>query len=415
MSIVLAIRGIDILHFHKSRSSSFRSGVQESRRFGVGVVASAALWAAFPVAMFRDLTQTGRAYTTIVLCGMVGGGATVLAPSKTLSLIFCALLVVPTSTIFLFLHGTENTFLGILGWAFFAVMLISSRVTNRATMTALRLNRANEALMDQMDNERRRTEATNIELNTAQIALSEANRSLERRVELRTADLQKEMNEKERYARELAHLASTDPLTGLRNRSSLRESLTLTLAEADYAGQSVAVLFLDLNKFKDVNDLLGHIAGDQVLRVVAQRLQRHAPAGVELARWGGDEFVVVLPALRNTDQAINMAYVFGACLSEPIQIETGLVRIDATIGIAIFPNHGRTEENLIRAADVAMYAAKEERRSKIRLFDPPLGRRMMERHLLERALREAVDAETFLSFSNPSLKRPVGPVKSWRL
>jgi hypothetical protein len=190
MSSVLAIRGLDILHFHRFRISSFRSGVQERLRFGVGVVASAALWAAFPMAMLRDLSQTGRAYTAIVLCGMVGGGATVLAPSRTLSLIFCAFLVLPTSTIFLFLHGRENTFLGILGWAFFAVMSISSRVTNRATMTALRLSRDNEALMNQMDNERRQTEATNTELKAAEVALSEANRSLERRVELRTADLE---------------------------------------------------------------------------------------------------------------------------------------------------------------------------------------------------------------------------------
>jgi diguanylate cyclase (GGDEF)-like protein len=215
------------------------------------------------------------------------------------------------------------------------------------------------------------------------------------RVQLRTADLEKEMKEKERYAKELAYLAASDPLTGLRNRSSLRERLSLTLAGADCAGQLVAVLFLDLDKFKDVNDLLGHVAGDQVLRVVAQRLLQHAPAGVELARWGGDEFVIILPALRNTDQAVDMAYVFSACLSEPIPIETGLVRIDVTIGIAIFPDHGRTEENLIRAADIAMYAAKEERRSRIRFFDLPLGRRMMERHILERALREAVDAESF--------------------
>jgi diguanylate cyclase (GGDEF)-like protein len=408
MSLVLAMRGIDILHFHRFRSAHFRSGVREILRFGVGVVATAALWAAFPIVMLRDLTQTGRACTAIVLCGMVGGGATVLAPSKTLSLIFCVLLVLPTSTLFLFLPGAQNTFLGVLGWAFFAVMLISSRVTNRATMTALRLSRANEALIGEMEDERRRTEAANIELQTAQVALSEANRSLEHRVQLRTADLQKEMSERERYAKELAYLASTDPLTGLRNRSSLRESLSLALACAERAGESLAVLFLDLDKFKEVNDVLGHMAGDRVLQVVAQRLRQYALAGVELARWGGDEFVVALPALRNMDQAVDLAGLFSKCLSDPIQIETGVVRIDATIGIAIFPDHGRTEEDLIRAADVAMYAGKEERRSKIRFFDPPLGRRLMERHVLERALRDAVDAETLSVVFQPIVSATSG-------
>ncbi len=394
MSIVLALRGIDILRFHRFRNGSIRTARQEIQRFGFGLVTTAILWAAFPLALLKDLNQTGRAYTSIVLCGMVGGSATVLAPSKTLSFIFCALLVLPTSLTFLTLPGPQNTFLGVLGCTFFVIMLISSRVTNRATMTALVLSRANQALAVEMIEERRRTEEANTELKTAQAALSEANQSLERRIQLRTADLKKEMSEKERYAKELAYLASTDSLTGLHNRNSLGKRLSAALARAERAGQSLAVLFLDLDKFKEVNDVLGHMAGDHVLQGVAQRLWRNSPAGAELARWGGDEFVVVLAGLGTVDDAVDLASTFIECLSDPIEIDGGAARIDATIGIALFPDHGLTEGDLIRAADIAMYASKEEKRSKIRLFDPSLGHRLAERHMLERALRDAIGAGT---------------------
>jgi diguanylate cyclase (GGDEF)-like protein len=391
ITLVLVWRGIDILHFHKIRTFWTRAGRLEIQRFALGLIATAVLWAAFPLAFLRDLNQTGRAYTTIVLCGMVGGSATVLAPSKTLSFLFCAFLVLPTSILFLSFPGSENTFLGILGCVFFAVMYASSRVNNRATMTAIRLSRANEALLAAREEERQRTKAANLELKTAEAALSEANQSLENRIQARTADLEKEMGEKECYAKELAYLASTDALTGLCNRVTLTKRLTTALTRAEAAGQSLAVLFLDLEKFKEVNDVLGHVAGDGVLQVVAQRLLHRLPLSVQLARWGGDEFVVALAGVESADVAIDLASDLSKCLCDPIEIDSGMVKIDATIGIALFPDHGRTESDLIRAADMAMYAAKEEKRSKIRVFDPSLSDRLTERHLLERALRGAID------------------------
>jgi diguanylate cyclase (GGDEF)-like protein len=405
ITLVLVLRGIDILHFHKIRTFWSRPGRLEIQRFASGLIATAALWAAFPLAFLRELNQTGRAYTTIILCGMVGGSATVLAPSKTLSFVFCAFLVLPTSILFLSFPGSENTFLGILGCVFFAVMYASSRITNRATMTAVRLSRANEALLAAREEERQRTKAANLELKTAETAL---NQSLENRIQARTADLEKEMGEKEGYAKELAYLASTDALTGLCNRVTLTKRLSSTLARAEAAGQLVAVLFLDLEKFKEVNDVMGHVAGDGVLQVVAQRLLHRLPPSVQLARWGGDEFVVALAGVDSADVAIDLASDLSKCLCNPIEIDSAMVKIDATIGIALFPDHGRTESDLIRAADMAMYAAKEEKRSKIRLFDQSLSDRLKERHLLERALRDAIDNRALQIVFQPIITASTG-------
>lgn len=195
MTAVLVLRGLDIL-FHRFRTSASHTPAREIRRFGLGLIAAAVLWAAFPAAFLARLNQTGRAYTAIVLCGMVGGSATVLAPSKYLSLAFCALLVLPASIEFLSLAGDANRFLGLLGCFFFFVMLASSRVAHRATIDSIRLSHANEALLLAM-------QEANVELAATQEELRKFNRLLECRIQARTADLEAEIQQKERYAKEL--------------------------------------------------------------------------------------------------------------------------------------------------------------------------------------------------------------------
>ncbi len=195
ITAVLVLRGLDIF-LHRFRTSTMHTEDRELRRFGIGLIAASVLWAAFPLAFLARLNQTGRAYTAIVLCGMVGGSATVLAPSQGLSFAFCALLVLPASIRFLCLEGAPNKFFGILGCFFFIVMIASSRVANRATISSLRLGRANEGLLLAMSE-------ANRELSTAQEELRKANRLLESRIHARTADLEAEVEKKERYAKEL--------------------------------------------------------------------------------------------------------------------------------------------------------------------------------------------------------------------
>ncbi|HEX4228961.1 MAG TPA: ATP-binding protein [Bryobacteraceae bacterium] len=185
MTIVLAIRSVDIRYYRADKHSlDSRKGRRPIDRFSWGIFATSVLWAAFPLIFLRHLNEAGRATTAIVLSGMVGGGATLLAPSQKLATVFCASLVLPASIAFLSLPGFENTFLGILGCAYFVVMIASSRVTHRATMSAVRLSRANQALVAEMEQERERTIAANIELKCAQA-------ELEQRVSERTLELQR--------------------------------------------------------------------------------------------------------------------------------------------------------------------------------------------------------------------------------
>jgi diguanylate cyclase (GGDEF)-like protein len=203
----------------------------------------------------------------------------------------------------------------------------------------------------------------------------------------------------ERGRRQLAELALTDSLTGLRNRAALTQWLAKALHMPEPLTGPFAVLFLDLDKFKEVNDVMGHDVGDAVLREVAERFSAIVTADSISARWGGDEFVFVLPNAGRARAAIELATHLRRKVSEPIGIGAATVRIDATIGIALFPDHGRTPDELIRAADVAMYAGKKDGHGQVRVFDPSLADELRNRHVLQQALRDAiVDNALYLEY-----------------
>jgi len=159
--------------------------------------------------------------------------------------------------------------------------------------------------------------------------------------------------------RTLARRAHHDPLTGLANRSLLSDRLEKALERAQRSRKSVALLFVDLDKFKPVNDSLGHDVGDQVLRRVAQRLQSAVRESDTLARLGGDEFMVVVEALDGTESVTRIADSMVDLLSQPITVDSHKVQLGCSIGISFYPQHGTNMIDLMRAADSAMYRAKQ--------------------------------------------------------
>jgi diguanylate cyclase (GGDEF)-like protein len=196
----------------------------------------------------------------------------------------------------------------------------------------------------------------------------------------------------------IEHLANYDPLTGLPNRVLLRDRVQQAIASASRAGQSLTLIFLDLDHFKAVNDSLGHSIGDDLLCGVARRLLGEVREQDTVSRWGGDEFVLLLPDC-TAEGATRVAEKLLASFAAPYQAEKHMLNSTPSIGIALYPADGKDFESLAKAADAAMYRAKHDGRNTFRFFTPAmqvLSQRFLE---LESALRSALkNGEFFLHY-----------------
>ena len=200
----------------------------------------------------------------------------------------------------------------------------------------------------------------------------------------------------------LEHLAHYDALTDLPNRLLLQCRLEHAIEQARRGHRSLGVLFLDLDRFKHVNDSLGHPAGDELLQIVAKRLQRRLRDVDTLARLGGDEFVVLLESLKDVKDAVNIAQTLIALIREPIYLSCGReVYVGVSVGISIFPEDGADAEQLIRNADTAMYQAKENSCGSFHLYTESMTRRIEERLEMEARLRRALTENELILHYQP--------------
>jgi diguanylate cyclase (GGDEF)-like protein/PAS domain S-box-containing protein len=199
----------------------------------------------------------------------------------------------------------------------------------------------------------------------------------------------RDISERKRDGERIRFLAHHDQLTGLPNRVLLDERLRQALDTAAATGGSFAVHCMDLDRFKPINDVFGHPAGDRLLVHAAERLRAALGATDTLARTGGDEFVVVQPGAGRAEAA-SLARRLVSVLSQGIQIEGRNVSIGTSVGVALHPADGATAESLLRHADMALYRAKREGRGTFRFFDETADRRLRERHALEHDLGEAL-------------------------
>jgi len=214
----------------------------------------------------------------------------------------------------------------------------------------------------------------------------------ERTMELQDANerLQAEIADRRQAETRAQHLADHDALTGLPNRRLLEDRLTQALAASQRNRKQTAVMFVDLDRFKNINDSLGHAAGDLVLKEVAERLVKQLRVVDTICRMGGDEFVVVLPEIKRAADAANVAAKILETVAQPFTVEERELHITPSVGISVFPDDGRDAESLIRNADAAMYHAKETGRANYQFFTEQMNQAASRRIALESDLRQAV-------------------------
>jgi diguanylate cyclase (GGDEF)-like protein/PAS domain S-box-containing protein len=217
-----------------------------------------------------------------------------------------------------------------------------------------------------------------------------------------------DITSRKKVEEKIRRLAFYDSLTGLPNRAAFLDRLQHALALAQREGRQAALLFLDLDNFKDINDAQGHDFGDRLIRAVAERLSACMREYDSLARLGGDEFVIVLTSLEEEECAASAAIRLLSTFARPFLMDCRQVYSSASIGIAMYPDDGLDADTLFKCADTAMYHAKTEGKANFRFFSPEMNRRVMRRVALESSLRQGMEKGEFFLHYQPQLDLKVG-------
>ena len=255
------------------------------------------------------------------------------------------------------------------------------------------------------------------ELDASRAELVIYQRDLEDRVIARTSELhsanvllQSEIKERKAAAERIQYLAYYDSLTGLPNRRMFGELLSRSISNARRHETPLAVLFIDLDRFKTINDTLGHEAGDSLLKEVAKRLKSSLRENDIVARLGGDEFVVLLPEITEESHASAVAHKILTTIGRPLVLLGQEFRITASVGITTYPKDGSDEPSLMKNADVAMYQAKAEGKNNFQFYSEELNANSFERLTLESSLRRALERHEFELHYQPKIDFPTGHI-----
>ncbi|MEO6259932.1 MAG: diguanylate cyclase, partial [Thermoanaerobaculia bacterium] len=192
-----------------------------------------------------------------------------------------------------------------------------------------------------------------------------------------------------------------DALTQLPNRALFREQLHVAVAHAERQGNRVAVMLLDLDRFKNINDSLGHGVGDELIRLVSKRVITAVGSEDTVCRSGGDEFAIIVPGLRAEEEAVVVATSILHALHAPFVVEREQLFVSASVGIALYPDDGQDGETLMKHADHAMYTAKDAGRNTFRMSSPALSQRAVERMALENSIRRGLERKEFALYYQP--------------
>lgn len=209
---------------------------------------------------------------------------------------------------------------------------------------------------------------------------------------------------------QMCYMAEHDNLTGLPNRSLLTDRLSQSIAFTQRHGQKVALMYLDLDHFKHINDSLGHGVGDLLLQAVSKRLQSCIRLSDTVSRQGGDEFVVLLSEVKEIDDAAHIAEKLIAAMAKPFVIDSHRLHVTLSIGISLYPDDSKDIEELIRNADTAMYQAKKKGRNNYQIFTPEMNARAVARQSVEQALHQAIEKHQFVLHYQPKVNLENGVI-----
>jgi len=370
MTVILSLRFVDLVSWKFKHQKTEFNGKTALLHFITGANCTAILWSVYAIYIIFHTDIIELTTSIIIISAMAGGSATVLAAHKYTAMFYSFILLAPSSIGLLLSDTYAHQILGILGLSFSFVMIIVSKKSADFTSNAVVLKNENALLVNHME---------------------------------------EQVNQRTQKIYELSNL---DPLTGLFNRTAFIKHLNRELDKSKTTLSSLAILFIDLDGFKKINDTIGHEAGDLMLGKTAERLRSDLQNPQLLCRWGGDEFLVILPS-SNESQAIAKAREIIARLSEPHFFENNRLSVGATIGIALSPEHAATGHRLIQQADTAMYYQKKHTPGSAGVFSEQLDKQQQQELRLKNGLTDAIDQQQLRLVFQPIMSTINGQINAF--
>jgi len=360
-------------------------------------------WSIFELSQAYHNDEVIRNMIFLINFGLIAGSIAIISVWLPAYLVYVIPQAIAIFTVFISLDYEGNYFIALTFFIFIAVMISTSFNVNRSRKKEIELTHHNERLIGDLNDEIHVRERVQLEL-------EDNKRQLEIKVEERTKDLmvinsnlEKVIDKKEKAEQSLQYLAYHDELTGLPNRNLLIDRINHSIETASRNKQQLGVLFLDLDRFKAINDSLGHIIGDKLIKKVSERLLETLRKEDTISRNGGDEFVVVIQQMHTSDEAIGIAQKLIDNLTKIFDIESHKIHIGASIGISVYPNDGDSALELLRNADTAMFNAKKAGGNRLQFYDESMSNRLRERLLIEAELHSALAQNEFFLVYQPQV------------
>ncbi len=361
---ILVLSTLRSFHFYKVKNSDLTL-IEHEKLILLGIFLSGLFFGSSALIIFPHDDLATQALSFFLLASMIAGSVAVYSTHVPAFLLYS----LPIITAFLYRASTLPdllVFLVLVGVVYYAVMTASLLRVNRSILQSLKTQYLNHDLADN---------------------LSHAKEELERFNE----ELKIENSVREETEKRLYQLANFDPLTGLSNRHMFKEDLKRAIKSAYEKNTSMALLFLDLDNFKIINDTLGHAMGDKLLIAASSRLKSLLDINSTIARLGGDEFVIIIKQIKDNETISNLATKIIQLLEKPFTFNEHEMFIGTSIGISIYPQDAKDEHTLLSYADTAMYTAKSKGKNNYQFFTSQMHDEILERHDIETKLHHAIE------------------------
>lgn len=366
------------------------------------------LWGVYIYIQHHPSDEALRNIVFLINFGLIAGSITTLSTYRYAYLAYMLPQLISLMLVYIIIDTTTSHYIAIAVFLSGIFMMSASFGINRSHKKEIELTFNNKQLINDLNNEIGFREK-------AQFDLEENKRKLEITIKDRTKDLvntnidlEKVIQKKEDAEQSLQYLAYHDELTGLPNKNLLIDRINQSIKISLRDNQQMAILFLDLDRFKTINDSLGHTVGDKLLQEVSSRLHKALRSHDTVSRNGGDEFVIVLEKLKSSNEAVHVAKKTIKCLTSTFDIFSHKIHIGASIGISLYPGDGDSPQVLLRNADTAMYRAKQAGGNQLQFYSKSMSNQLRDRLELENELHNALENNEFYMVYQPQVNCSTG-------